>query len=233
MDHLTINTPDGAIKLRERHFCIKCLRKTFHGVLDGTKAYNDNDEEYRTCTLTCLGCGSTTTKEFKIGVNGEEWDIKFSPAYESWHLIPRYDLFKDIPNNIKNLYEIIIKGYNNDESLISCANNISLILIAIGSELEIIEKITTTLPSSLQSKVDVIHILDYLGNEGAICKEHKILFSQLKFIKKDNIFNALYEPPRGQILLAIRIIEHIIGSQFLIQKIFDDVNREFVPKDRK
>lgn len=226
-----VSINDGQILQRERHFCARCQNTTFQVVLKGPKGYDD-EIEYRTDTLVCLGCGFNTLKEYKEVFNESSGEIeeeirKFIPNLSRDNLLPKRDLLKELPQRVKLLYEDLLKNYN-EKALHLCPKDIELLIVSIGIDRDLLPD--THSEERIMNVDEVFHHLCIRNNVKA---DFVDIVKEFHFWKTNDIRSVIEEPYQDQVLLFIRLIEQIIFGEYQLTKIYERVKTALIDKPRR
>lgn len=212
-------------KIEEKVFCNNCKTKTNHSIQSEYKVKDEvcfeENGKFETLEIgvfsfqiiKCSGCGTISfrsrnhrTKHYaydniteeEVFVAGRNYDTYFPERADNQLFVKQ---FPGISTSIYNVYNEIIKAYNND-SFILCASGLRTITEATCNHFQMNG--------------------DYLGQKIGNLGKHSLLNKELvdvliahKFLGNDAVHN-LISPSKEELKLAIELFEEVLHSLFTI-----------------
>lgn len=192
--------------------CIKCKRSTRHKVLK--EVVDDGDEDYRyfksNAIIECLGCEEKTYRtifkdiEAAYPISEDEWevpeDLEYYPKYNPEHV----DL-----ENIRRVPEIVREIYA--ESMLAVqAGALTLAGLGLRGTIEAVCNERNITGRNLEVRIAK------LATQGLISSKDAERLHAIRFLGNDAA-HEIKKPTDPQISVALKIINHLIQSVYLLE----------------
>lgn len=201
--------------------CSSCRKETWHWIVwsdvEMEEKYEDQSISYFHQRIECCGCGNRINRDFKTrSEDNSEFEIRISPAYDTWYKKPKAELLSNLPEKVAIAYNEVIETYNSRNNL-SCAAMVLHTLEGMGSGVKI--ELEQSGENPLNIKLDMIS--KKLTAKGLITKTLADILLGLGFIG-NKAKHSLEYWGSGQLDIAIMVMEHILQNM-VIKGIYDDL----------
>ncbi|RZJ66759.1 MAG: DUF4145 domain-containing protein [Flavobacterium sp.] len=212
-------------KIEKDSFCRKCKGATDQEVLHQTYEHLIEDDGYYENNyyqvIQCKGCKTISfRKVYNDVATLSHWDDGDEPF--SLELFPNSSIhhlpitsFSHTPLNIRNIYKETIEAYNNNQLILASGGLRAIIEgICVDKKIEgiaIIDKAgAKKMVRCLQGKIEG------LAQQGYLTKGNAEILHELRFIGNEAL-HELAAPPRLELKLAIKIVEHTIETLYELE----------------
>lgn len=207
--------------INDKVYCRSCNRLTNHILLyEHKKEYSHFNVWH--CVISCAGCDKISFAKVIKNINNDSQDVELfpeEPKVDRNHYIKFYTEIDDIPENIINLYQQIIKTYNQKHNII-CALGLRTLIEAICNELNIKKGYKYDVngnPLTNQGKKESIEgkIFGLYENKYIIWF-HTLILQRIREIG-NLATHELITPTSDELYSAIEIIELLLESVYKLK----------------
>lgn len=196
-----------------KNYCNKCRHETWHNILF-VKMISDSTDDFswgkEYTVLQCAGCDEIWFRtEYS---DSESYDIDEFGNFVPNIVVENYPPLKEGTGDIENFFKVPYKIKDIYSETLKAIMENCLILAGIGlrATIEVICEYEKIDGKNLLTKINK------MASKGIISKDEAKDLHAIRFLGNDAAHDGK-APEKFQIILALRIIQHLIGSRYALQ----------------